>query len=787
MSFGFGLGAGLRALTAARMGMETAGNNVANANTPGYSRQRVDYISSLPFRLGSGMQIGTGVDIAGITRVVDAGLERRIRLQTAMVGAAQVDHARFDELEGLLGEPNGGLSNSLSSWFGGISALQTDPSDRALRGGLVQAGAELAQNFQLLSRRINELGGSTFNEVRGLARQANELSNAVAHLNQQIIAMESNGSTANDLRDQREEYVRQLSELVDVNAIERSTGSVDLLVGGHLLVAGSRATELSVGKGPGDRTQLLIANSGAQVQVRDGTIAALLQQEMSQLPGYADRIDQLARNMILEVNRQHTTGMPRSGPFRSLVSHYGAADGDGDGQRGDELLSQAGLPFDVRSGELYINVSNQQTGDLERTRLAVEPDAMTLNGLAAALNGIDHLSASVDPTGRLRIAADSGYGFDFSPRLDEQPDAFGSFGGDAPRIGSSFAGPFDLSGQTFPVSFQVNTGTATSPTTTTVTLDAADFQNVSVATTDELVAAINADLGGAATAANVGGRLVIRSEQAGSQSQLSLANVAPGSALGALGLSTATAFGQEHAVDVHVEGIYEGSSNTQLVFEPESDGEIGVTPDLRVRVLDGDGNLVTTIDVGSDYEPGTLIDLGNGVKVSFGSGSVSQTGGDVFALDALADSDTSDVLVALGLNSFFHGTGAGDIEVSEDLLANVDNLAAATSNASGDASNLGRLLAMREGEVDALDSNTFEDFWADVIGDVGFEAAGAQQALSAQDQLLAHLEAERDAVSGVNLDEEMLDMVRYQQSFEAAARFLSVVQELTTSLINLGR
>lgn len=788
MSFGFGINAGLRALTAARLGMQTAGNNVANANTPGYSRQRVELASSLPFSLAGGLQVGSGVDVSGISRLVDENLERRLRLQNGIFSGAQVDQSRLDELEGLLNEPDGGLSSGLDAFFGSIGRLQTDPADRALRGGVVQSGVQLAQGFQLLSRRLGELTGSTFDEVRGLARQANQLTSSIAELNGQIIALEANGNAANDLRDTRSEQIKQLSELVDVNTVERSTGSLDVLIGGRLVVAGNRATAMSVTKSASDGTELRIGTAGT-VRVQAGRIAALIRSESSNLPAYGDRIDRLARNLILEVNRAHTTGMPRSGPFRSLTSGYGSVDGDGDGQRGDELLAQSGLPFDVSTGDLYVSVSRlgAEGTHVERTRIHIEPTSMSLQDIATALSDIDHLSASVDPTGRLRIAADAGYGFDFSPRLDPEPDSLGSFGGKAPSLGSADAGPFDLSGQTFPVSFTVTTGTASLPTVTTVSLAANEFADLSAVTTDELVTALNADLGAAVTAANIGGRLVVRSNQSGATSQMQLANVGVGTALTDLGLSTTAVTGQDQSVVVAVEGTYTGTDNGSLVFVPEGDGVIGVTPDLRVRVLDQDGNLVTTLNVGQGYEPGDAISLDNGVQVSFGPGSIAASAGHVFALDVLADSDTSDLLVAIGMNSFFTGTGAADIAVNDELQANVDGFAAGIGEASGDAGNLARLMGLRNANVDDLDENTVEDFWADVVGDVGFEAAGAQKTLEAQDQLMQHLEAEREATSGVNIDEEMLDMVRYQQSFDAAARFLSTVQELTDTLINLGR
>ncbi|MCU0864378.1 MAG: flagellar hook-associated protein FlgK [Planctomycetes bacterium] len=787
MSFGFGLGSGLRALTAGRLGMQTAGNNISNANTPGYSRQRVDLAAALPYSIAGNLQIGTGVDVRGITRLVDEGLERRLQLQFGLVGAAELDQSRYAEIESVFGEPDAGLSNSFKDLFGAVDSLRTDPADRALRGGLIQAGNALGQGFRLVAERLGELGGSSFDEVRGLVRTVNERADAVARLNGQIISAEANGSDANDLRDTRSQHIKEMGKLLDVRAIERASGSVDLLVGGNLLVAGDRASQLAATKDTAGSTGVSIDRNGTPLQIKEGRIAALLRQEQGAVPGYLGRIDELARNTILEWNRIHTTGMPASGPFQSLTAAYGVEDGDGDGERGDELLSQSGFPFEVANGELYVSVTDTDTGAMHRTRIAIDPNAMSLRDVAARISEIDNLTASVDPTGRLRVAADDGYGFDFSPRLDPNPDGAGTFGGRNPSIGSDASGPFDLGGQTFPVSFTVSTGTAALPTTTTVTLAATDFVDPSAATVEELVAAINTDLGTAGTARAVGGRLVLQSAQGGSTSRLALANSGAGTALQALGLSTTPVTGRDTAVAVAVTGSYGGTDNQRYVFEPESDGIVGQTQNLRVRVLDTAGNLVTTLNVGQGYEPGKPLSIGNGIKVSFGAGSIAASAGQVFELEAIADSDTSDLLVASGMNSFFLGSSASDIAINPDLIGNPDRLAAAVGSATGDAGNLARIIALRDRDVAALDQNTIEDFYADLVGDIGFETAAANGQLQAQSQLLSQLQADREAVSGVNIDEEMVDMLRYQQSYEAAARFLSVAQEMTDTLINIGR
>ena len=785
MSFGFGMGAGLRALNAAQLGMRTAGNNVANANTPGYSRQRVELGTSLPFGVGS-LQIGTGVNVNGISRLFDEGLERRLQLQLGLVGAAELDESRYREIENIFGEPDQGLSTSFQGLFGALDQLRTDPADRALRGGMIQAGKAISQQFQLVSQRLGDLGDSTFGEVNGLVRTVNQRTAAIAELNTQIISAEANGSDANDLRDTRAQHIAELGKLLDTRAIERSSGSVDLLVGGNLVVAGSRATAMRVDKDSSGNTQVKVGNNKSGSTIREGRIAALLNQEQSGLPDYMSRVDDLARNTILEWNRLHSTGMPASGPFHTLTAAYGATDGDGDGQVGDELLTQAGFEFPVAAGALYVSVTDEATGAMERTRIDIDPTRMSLNDFADAVSGIDHISATVDPTGRLRINADSGYGFDFSPRLDPNPDG-GTFGGLNPTIGSQAAGPYDLSGQTFPVSFDVTTGTAAAPVVTTVTLDASDFAATASATAEELAAAINNDLGVAGSASAVGGRLVIQSNQGGTSAELSLTNSGAGTVLNDLAMSSATAVGRNTALKVAVEGTYSGSSNQQFTFEPEGDGVIGQTDDLRIRVLDQDGKLVTTLNVGRGYEPNSPLELGNGIRVSFGSGSVSATDGQVFALDALNDSDTSDILVATGMNAFFLGSSAADIEINQTLVDNPDRLAAGIGIASGDAGNLARLVSLRDRNLDSLASNTIEDFYADLVGDIGFETAAARSTLQAQDQLLAQLESDRQSISGVNIDEEMVDMLKYQQSYEAAARFISVAQEMTDVLINLGR
>jgi flagellar hook-associated protein FlgK len=779
MTFGLGLGAGLRALTAAQLGIQTAGQNVANANTPGYSRQRVLQSAAFPFAIGRGLQVGTGVQVSDVSRIVDGGLERRISLQTSFFGAAQLDVSRLREVEGVFAEPDGGLSVGFSGLFNSIGQLQTDPSDRALRGGVVQSGRALTDSFNLISARLQDLGGNTLSEVVGHVRTVNERASRIAALNAQIISLEANGSTANDLRDTRGQLINEISDLADVRVIERDTGSVDLSIGGRLLVSGSRAGKLRAGTDTNGKTAVFAAGN-TRIDIQSGRIGALLDQQGTRIPGLLSNLDTIARNLALEFNRLHTTGVPGSGPFQSLVALNGAPDSDNDGNAADELISQAGFDFDVQAGSVYVSVTDRATGDIERTRIDIDPASTTLQDFADALNAIDTLSATIDPSGRLRIAADSGYGFDFGTRLDAQPDQFGSFGGTAPTLGSSSNGPFDFGTATFPLSFTVDVnGTAE-----TVSLNANEFGDLRNVTAEELAEAINDDLS-VATARDVGGRLVIRADSSGSAATLTLTDGA-NAPLALLGVPTGAVSGRDDGVEVRVSGTYDGDENGQFVFVPDADGEIGVTPGLTVGVYDQAGRRVGTLDVGPGYD-GEEIEVADGVRVSFSQGTISAANNEAFAVDTLTDSDTSDILVTLGLNTFFTGGSAADLGVNAALERDPELFAAGLSSAAADGQNLERVTDLRERGLDVLGGTSIESFYTDFVGELGFEVATAETTAAGQQGLLEFLQQERESVSGVNIDEELVDLQRYQQAFEAAARFIDTVQQLSNTLINLGR
>ncbi|MCB9917124.1 MAG: flagellar hook-associated protein FlgK [Planctomycetes bacterium] len=791
MSYGFGFGTALRGLNAARLSMEIIGQNVANANTPGYTRQRVLLGSTLPTKDGArGFFIGTGVQVETVNRILDERLDARLRTQMGLTGAAEIDYRRMSEIEGILGEPGeGGLSGLFNDYFDSISKLRTDAGQRALRGGVVQAGQELAGGFNLLARRFASLEDDSKLEIEGYVREVNTLAEQIADLNREIVSLEVGQHPANDLRDRRENAIRGLSELLDTQAIEKANGSVDILAGGYILVSGGRASTLRSQTEDAGTVTLRIGQSTARISPKQGKLAALLNADSSGLGDVIGNIDRLAFGFALEVNRIHTTGMAKKGPFQVLLADNSIGDGNGNGNYGDEILAYGDLPFPVTNGELYVAVTNRDTGDIERHRITIDPNSMTLGELSQELDAIPRLSSSVDPTGRLRIQAEQGFGFDFSRRLDSAPNSAGSMGGASASLGTKNQGPYAF--PNLPASFDIRVDGGTP---STITLSSTDFFSPSDVSAEELATVLDEKFQSASIAADavaVGNGISIKTGSRGTTSSLQITDGAnsPAALLGLpLGV---TANGRANSLSVAISGNYDGSSNGHYRFVAEGSGQIGVTPGLQIGVFDQDGRKLGSLDVGQGYAPNDRLTIGDGVEVAIGPGEISAVNGDQFALDVLADPDSADILVALGLNTFFTGSTADTIAVSERLADDPDQVAAGLSlvgstSSQGDAGNLIRLEELRQFSIEAFSGNTIEGFWNATASEVGYSTRKSKGLLESQSGLQEFLQNQRDSVSGVDLDEEAIELERFQQAYQASARYLNIMTEVSDILLSLG-
>ncbi|OQZ04920.1 MAG: flagellar hook-associated protein FlgK [Candidatus Brocadia sp. UTAMX1] len=228
-----------------------------------------------------------------------------------------------------------------------------------------------------------------------------------------------------------------------------------------------------------------------------------------------------------------------------------------------------------------------------------------------------------------------------------------------------------------------------------------------------------------------------------------------------------------------VSGIYSGQANDVYTFTALGSGTIGSTAGLQIVVKNNIGDVVATLDVGDNYTPGDIIPVGNGVSLALSSGTV--TADDTFSLDVVSDSDKTNLLAALGINTFFNGTGSSDILVSSDIAGDVSRIAASTGEV-GNITNALRLVALQY-KTTAVDNTTFTDYLHRIASSLGEEASNAFKAEDSFTDLETNLKNRRDEISGVSTDEELINLVRFQQAYQASAKYISIVDGLIDKLL----
>lgn len=772
------LNIGLKGLLTSQAALETVGHNVSNANTPGYSRQQLDIRAGRPMAL-RGLLVGSGVEARGVRRISDDVLNTRLMRQSGVVARYESLLGSLFSVESLLSEPGGaGIGSSMDGFFEAASGLSSDPGDTVLRNGLVENATALTSSFQSLARSIDDQAADQRNQLQALAVGVNVLGEEIAKLNVEISKVEAGRGTANDLRDQRDLALIKLSELVEIDPQVKPSGVVHVLIEGQLLVGTSQSYDVGITESPAGETQLRLAGGTKDVEPRGGKIGGILRFLKDFAPDFQSQIDSLASTMVLEVNRAHSVGTPEQGGFKSLTGSSVLVDPIGGGSSLSSVLSTINLPFDISNGELRVNVSDDSTGELVTNRIAIDPSSMTVQDLLDDLNAVTDLSANLDSLGRLVVRTDTDHQFDFSSRLDKHPDDTGSFGSGYATLTTPSAGPFALAdGDTLDLSGSLGPFT--------VNLNAADFEDIANATAEELAAVINADPAAAANQVTAGvadGRMVLQSVGQGASAQF---NVVAGTGLAALGLQPATTVtGSNNSVKPELSGSYDGDSNQVWSFRPTADGIVGSTPGLQVEVVNALGQPVATLDVGEGYAPGTALALGSGVSVTFNFGELSATDGDVMDVDLASDSDTADLLVGLGINSFFTGNTADTFAVNQAIIDDPQLISASGTGADGDN---GALLEMLRLQTEATGDTgiSLTGAYGGFVSDVGSSVSTVETRLITETSLNESLQSRREAVSGVNVDEELVNLIRFEQAFTASARFLSVVQQLGDTLLQL--
>ncbi|MHC4945811.1 MAG: flagellar hook-associated protein FlgK, partial [Planctomycetota bacterium] len=438
-----GITAGLKALFAAQISMQTAGHNIANANSPGYSRQNVLLNTShaIPFT-GVGW-LGTGVDTTGIVHTVDDLLEARLRVQNRGLGRLGKESSLLMQVEGIFNEPSDiGLSSLMSKFFAAINDLSLDPQDGTLRSDLLRAGQVLCDGYNTVSNQMTSLRKDVKTELESQVNQVNQITHEIAELTKQIVSQTNIGQPPNDLIDRRNYLCKELNNIIDAEVHHLGNNQISVLISGRLVASQGVQNDIQFAIDDEGTAVIRLEGEFSALDVKDGVLKGLLDHYNTEIPAWMAKMDTLAGQFLYEFNQIHSTGVPVSGPFTYIKSTNQSMDNNFDRDPTNERLDEAGLVFPPSAGSLYVTVTNLSTGQIEQTEIAIDPEDQTLSNVAGSLDNIDHLFSYTDSLGYLNISAEAGYAVDFAPNLNTSPDQAGTFGSKSAMV---------IGGATFPV------------------------------------------------------------------------------------------------------------------------------------------------------------------------------------------------------------------------------------------------------------------------------------------------------------------------------------------------
>ena len=312
---------GKSALFTAQQAISVAGHNIANVNTPGYSRQQVTLAENRPEN-GSPGQIGTGVHAESIRRSFDSFVEEQLLASRERLGEFTASSNALARLEPLFGDANNqGIGAGLNEFFGALQDVATNPNDLSARTVFLSKATALAGRFNQSAADLTAAQESIDRQVGQTVTDVNRLTSQIADLNTKIAEAESRGQQANDLRDERGVALADLGELIEISSIEDATGQLTVFAGrGHVLVDKERTFQLVAVPDLSNNGLLDVrydAGAGPTTNlspvIQSGRLKGLLDVRDLTIPSLRASLDTLASEIVTQVNQQHRSGFGLDG------------------------------------------------------------------------------------------------------------------------------------------------------------------------------------------------------------------------------------------------------------------------------------------------------------------------------------------------------------------------------------------------------------------------------------------------------------------------------------------
>ncbi|MGB5581704.1 MAG: flagellar hook-associated protein FlgK [Woeseia sp.] len=310
------LSTSLSGMVAFQRALEMTGHNIANVNTEGYSRQVADFTTRPGQQTGVGF-IGSGTQITTVKRIYDSILGSQLQSSTTSYARFAAMNDLSTRLDTLLADPSTGLNVQLQSFFNSVQDIANDPASLPTRQALLGEADGLVLRFAELDRQLGGMDSELNQRMSAAVSEINQITDSIARLNKQIVVGQAQaGQPPNDLLDQRDLLVRDLSSLVSVNTIMQDDGSMNVFINsGQNLVIGSESRALGTRASEFDPTRVevtLLGQNGSTPlgnSISGGTLGGLMEFRDQVLDPARRALGETAQAMALTFNEQHASGM----------------------------------------------------------------------------------------------------------------------------------------------------------------------------------------------------------------------------------------------------------------------------------------------------------------------------------------------------------------------------------------------------------------------------------------------------------------------------------------------
>ena len=784
------LSTGISGVRTYQRALATVGNNIANVDTEGYSRQRLEIQESSSSSEGS-LNIGNGARAVRVQRSFDSFVVENLRSSQSQLTKHQATLEYVTQLENILADKQLSLSTSLDGFFSAVQEVSLSPSSTAARQNMLNAAESTVAQFTSVGTQLSRIEENSYSDLTGQVSALNQFSDQLARINVSLNRVNSIDKQPNELLDQRDTLIQDMSKLLRVHAVEKNNGSVDVHIGevasGQYLVQGNKGSILGIERSATnpDKAVLMLdpfMSPQTVTQVVGGSIAGISEFRQNSLTILRDELDTLTQVFVGQVNNTHALGIDAQGNF------------------GGDLFSVGNIYTvtpGLNKGSGFVTVSALPNAKVERLTMDLTySDSKKLWTLTDTVSKVSVTGAAELTMGGVKVTL-SGVPKDadtFSLTSTKRPiDAMQVTVTEHSNIASGGAvSVTSASNNTSGTRMILNGYVKPQAAVADTTMDTALRNNIAQVAASDLSASNSVAF---VIPANTQDSQFYSTEQNGSSNtQMQIFTRAGkqlyGSALSSSEQTALVSSGNGFSNNAAYDSTYNNQTgsnaymdaNTTVTNPTSGDARDyfamagSLNEDLLVFVT-GTGSAEVSGQWGSLATVDVREQLRQNIDVQFAADASSYV---------LTDTITNTKLTS---GTF---TAGGTIEhngwtVSFDgaIQANDKFSVRGNSAQSGDNRNLLKIIDLQGNKDIFSGRGDFTEVYTDVIGDLGYSVVQSAVNRDAQQIIFDQAQAKRDETSAVSLDEEAANLLRFQQAYQASAQVISTATKLFDTILGI--